>query len=217
MRSSTKPRGSWARFRLPRLGISLVAAAGLLAASAASMGPVTVHAAGPGSYVGVTPFRVADTRPSSGQPNAGQTIAGPGSINVQVTGLGGVPAGAAAAVLNVTAVDPTAAGFLTVWPQGSAMPTVSNLNFAAGHNVPNLVTVGLSATGQVSIYANTGSTDVVADVEGYYTSTAPTNGLGLYNPLAPTRVVGGGPWRVLAVRALHTDRLRLRLHAGHCA
>jgi hypothetical protein len=181
------------------------------------MGPVTVHAAGPGSYVGVTPFRVADTRPSSGQPNAGQTIAGPGSINVQVTGLGGVPAGAAAAVLNVTAVDPTAAGFLTVWPQGTAMPTVSNLNFAAGHNVPNLVTVGLSATGQVSIYANTGSTDVVADVEGYYTSTAPTNGLGLYNPLAPTRVVGGGPWRVLAVRALHTDRLRLRLHAGHCA
>jgi hypothetical protein len=131
--------------------------------------------------------------------------------------LGGVPAGAAAAVLNVTAVDPTAAGFLTVWPQGTAMPTVSNLNFAAGKNVPNLVTVGLSATGQVSIYANTGRVDVVADVEGYYTSTAPTNGLGLYNPLAPTRVVGGGPWRVLAVRALRTDRLRLRLHAGHCA
>jgi hypothetical protein len=104
--------------------------------------------------------------------------------------LGGVPAGAAAAVLNVTAVDPTAAGFLTVWPQGTAMPTVSNLNFAAGHNVANLVTVGLSSGGAVSVYANTGSTNVVADVEGYYTNTAPSNGLGLYNPLAPTRVLG---------------------------
>jgi hypothetical protein len=34
-------------------------------------------------------------------------------------------------VLNVTAVSPTASGFLTVFPAGITMPTVSNLNFTA--------------------------------------------------------------------------------------
>ena len=72
--------------------------------------------------------------------------------NVQVTGLGTVPAGASAAVLNVTAVDPTAAGFLTVFPAGITMPTVSNLNFTPGVIVANLVTVPLSSAGMVSIF-----------------------------------------------------------------
>ena len=143
-----------------------------------------------GSYVAVTPFRLADTRPNSGQPDAGKTLGAGQTLNVQVTGLGGVPAGAAAAVLNVTAVDPTAAGFLTVYPEGGTLPTVSNLNFAAGDTVPNLVTVGLSSTGMVSIYNSAGSTNVVVDVYGYYTSTPATNGSGLYNPLSPSRVMG---------------------------
>ena len=104
--------------------------------------------------------------------------------------------GVAAVVLNVTAVDPTAAGFLTVWPEGTTMPTVSNLNFAAGTIVPNLATVGLSLTapaGMVSIYLNTGSTNVVVDVEGYYTTPLGTTGSGLYNPLSPSRAFGTLP------------------------
>ncbi len=162
------------------------------------MGAVSAHtqslratSASGGSYVAVTPFRVADTRPSSGQPYAGMTLGPQQTLNVQVTGsASGVPAGAAAAVLNVTAVDPTAAGFLTVFPEGTTMPTVSNLNFAAGDTVPNLVTVGLSSSGMVSIYNSAGSTNVVVDVDGYYTSAAASNGSGLYNPLSPTRVMG---------------------------
>jgi hypothetical protein len=175
--------------RLPRLGIGLVATAGLLALAVASMGPVSAHVAtsntaltANSSYVSVTPARVADTRTSS-------PLAGGATLNVQVTGgTSGVPAGAVAAVLNVTAVDPTAAGFLTVFPEGTTMPTVSNLNFAAGTVVPNLVTVGLSATGMVSIYLNTGSTDVVVDVEGYYATPVTTSGL--FNPLSPSRAFG---------------------------
>ena len=202
MRILTNPLGSWARYRgsmrLPRLGIGLVSAAGLLALAAASMGPISAQAltlTGPGSttegsYVAVTPARVADTRPGSGQPNAGQTLGAGGTLQVQVTGLGTVPAGAAAVVLNVTAVDPTASGFLTVFPQGTTMPTVSNLNFAAGTIVPNLVTVGLSASGMVSIYNLTGNTDVVVDVDGYYTSIPASNSSGLFNSLSPTRVAG---------------------------
>jgi MFS family permease len=131
--------------------------------------------------------------PNSGQPNAGKTLAAAATLNVQVTGVGTVPvpATASTAVLNVTVTNPTDAGFLTVFPEGETpMPTVSNLNFSSGETVANLVTVPLSATGGVTIYNSAGSTDVVADVEGYYTSTPSTNGSGLYNAISPVRVLG---------------------------
>ena len=110
------------RHTLIRLGAALIAAVGMvlgplaLAASATS----APHAAAPvqGYYVPVTPFRITDTRTGSGQPNAGMTPSAAATLPVQVTGLGTVPAGASAAVLNVTAVDPTASGFLTVFPEG---------------------------------------------------------------------------------------------------
>ena len=54
----------------------------------------------------------------------------------------------------------------------------------------SLVTVPLSSSGKVSIYNHAGSTNVVVDVDGYYTSTPSTNGKGLYNSVSPTRVLG---------------------------
>jgi len=65
------------------------------------------------------------------------------------------------------------------------MPVVSNLNFTPGVTVANLVTVPLSSSGMVSIYNYAGSTNVVVDVEGYYTSVPLANGSGLYNSLSP--------------------------------
>jgi hypothetical protein len=166
------------------LVVVLVALSGVVAMGTVSALAVTGNttSTADSSYVSVTPYRVVDTRTSS-------PLAGGATLNVQVTGAAsGVPAGAVAAVLNVTAVDPTAAGFLTVFPEGTTMPTVSNLNFAAGTIAPNLVTVGLSASGMVSIYLNTGSTNVVVDVEGYYVSPVTTSGL--YNPLPPSQAFG---------------------------
>src|ERR1035437_2397189 len=150
-----------------------------------------------GSYVSVTPARIVDTRAisagGSGGAYAGQTLAAGATLTVPVIGEGGVPTtGVAAVVLNGTPVDPTAAGVLAVLPGGTTVPTgsaaVSNLNFAAGATVANLVTVGLSATGTVEIYNYTGSTAVLVDVEGYYASTVTTSGL--YNPLSPYRALG---------------------------
>ena len=57
-----------------------------------------------------------------------------------------------AVVLNVTAVDQSAAGFFIVYPTGVARPLASNLNFVAHVTVPNLVTVGLGSGGQVTIF-----------------------------------------------------------------
>ena len=81
-------------------------------------------------------------------------------------------------------------GFLTVFPEGITLPTVSNLNYVAGREVANLVTTALSATGGVSIYSSGTDVDVVVDVEGYYTSTPSTNGYGLYNSMSPVRALG---------------------------
>jgi hypothetical protein len=145
-----------------------------------------------GAYVAVTPFRLVDTRTGATDPAtyAGKTLVGATSLNVQVTGTGLVPAGSSAAVLNVTVTNTTQPGFLTVYPTGNTLPVVSNLNFTAAETVANLVTVPLSSTGMATIYNSAGSSDIVVDVEGYYTSTPPTNGAGLYNAISPVRVLG---------------------------
>jgi hypothetical protein len=145
----------------------------------------------PEPYNPLTPARITDTRPNSGFPNAGNTPGPGGTINVQVTGAGGVPVGATAAVLNVTATNPTRQSFLTAWPTGATRPTASNLNFSPGQTVPNLAEVGLGSNGQVSVFNAAGSADVVVDVEGYV-APAPA-GTGLYNPLEPARIADTRP------------------------
>lgn len=141
------------------------------------------------SYVAVAPTRITDTRPGSGEPNAGATLGANEQVDVQVTGVGPIPSsGVSAAVLNVTAVGPTQASFLTVYPTGTNLPLVSNLNTTAGVDVANLVTVPVGSTGAVMVYNHTGSTNVVVDVEGYYTSAVQTTGL--YGAVNPTRVLG---------------------------
>src|SRR5713101_994292 len=111
-----------------------------------------------GQFVPVVPARITDTRAGSGQANAGKTLAAGTTLNVQVAGVGGVPiTGVSAVVINVTAVDQTANGFFTVFPQGTTLPTASNLNWVPGQTVPNRVIVPVPAGGQISIYNGLGS------------------------------------------------------------
>jgi hypothetical protein len=97
-------------------------------------------------YHPLAPTRVLDSRGPNGGWNAHLTAGSPRDL--QVTGLGGatsVPATASAVVLNVTATNATAGSFLSVWPTGSPQPVSSNLNFAAGETIANLVTVKVGA------------------------------------------------------------------------
>jgi len=117
-------------------------------------------------YNPLPPARILDTRDGTG---AGQQPLGTGSsIHLRITGRGGVPLGAQAVVLNVTATHPTMTSFLTVFPTGTTRPTASNLNVVAGQTVPNLVIVKVSPDGYVDIYNDTGSVDVIADVAGWF-------------------------------------------------
>ena len=142
-----------------------------------------------GTYVPLNPIRISDTRSGSAYPDSGETLGAAGALDVQVAGTGGVPAvGVSAAVLNVTVVGSTAVSYLTVFPEGTTRPVVTNLSFTANETVANLVTVPLGDQGGVAIFNAAGSVNVTVDVEGYYT-TSPAS-TGLYNPLDPYRALG---------------------------
>ena len=120
-----------------------------------------------GQFVGTTPVRILDTRGALGGRastplGAGETAA------IVVVGRGGVPADATAVVMNVTATEATAPGYLTVWPDGDNRPTASNLNMVAGDTVPNLVVVPLGPDGTVDVFNLAGSTHVLFDVVGWF-------------------------------------------------
>jgi hypothetical protein len=112
-------------------------------------------------YGAVAPARILDTRTGGTRLDAGQVQ------HLQVTGQGGVPAGATAVTLNLTATEADGPGYLTAFPCDEPRPTASNVNYVAGQNVPNLVTVKLAADGSVCIFAFA-ATHVIADVAGYY-------------------------------------------------
>jgi hypothetical protein len=140
-----------------------------------------------GRYQSLVPSRVLDTRLGIG----GGARLGPGaSLDVQITGRGGVPdSGVSAAVLNVTATDPSGTSFLTVHPTGEARPLASNLNFDAGETVANRVMGKLGTGGRVTIFNGSGSVEVIVDVGGWYTDASIAGITGSYTSLAPVRIV----------------------------
>lgn len=159
-------------------------------------------AIGPVNYIGtaafepLTPSRILDTRPGAtapaGSPKGFVDVGS--SIDVQVTGLGGVPTDDVyAVVLNVTVTATGGRNFVTVYPTGEPRPTASNLNVTrAGFTAPNLVIVPVGDGGKVSMYVgDSGGAHLVADVLGYYEQTASS---------ADGRLIGVTPKRVFDTR-----------------
>ena len=122
-----------------------------------------------------TPTRLLDTR--VGFSTGDGRLAGKGqrpgrtTLRVPVGGRAGIPNGASAALLNVTAVG-AANGFLTMHPRGADRPLASNLNFAPGQIVANATIARLGAGGEVCLFASA-NTDVIVDVVGYLSGPAP--------------------------------------------
>src|ERR1035437_9204600 len=142
----------------------------------------------PGAFGSLAPSRLLDTRDGTGAPAA--PVASGGTVALQVTGRGGVPAsGVSAVVLNVTVVDPTGLGYVTAYADGATRPLASNLNFVAGQTVPNLVIAPVRAGGKGDLYnGSNGTVQLLADVSGYYLSGAPAVP-GAFGSLAPSRLL----------------------------
>ena len=116
---------------------------------------------GPAAYAS-SPQRLMDTR------NDKKPVGNDATYILKVTDIAGVPTDAKAVVLNMTVTDPSATGFLTVYPMGKALPVASNLNFVPGRTVPNQVIATVGEGGQICIYNKSGTTHVIADLVGWY-------------------------------------------------
>ena len=155
----------------------------------------------------VTSTRVCDTRPGNlsglsgpeaqcnGAGNVGTTIGSGATLAVQVAGLANVPSSATAVVLNVTAVNESAAGWMDIYPAPASTPASTQLNFTAGAIVSNEVTVGVGTGDDIEIFNHNGTADAIVDVLGYYVAapTLPAAGTYAYNGdgLRMSKTVGG--------------------------
>ncbi len=131
--------------------------------------PDTPTAPGDG-FSGLTPARLADTRPGGRTiDNTGptQTLTANTITGIKVTGRGGVPTNATATALNVTVTNPTHDGYLTVYPCGTNPPDASNLNYTAGQTIPNAVITQIGTNGRICVYTNQ-TTDIIIDVNGHF-------------------------------------------------
>ncbi len=137
------------------------------------------------------PTRILDSRPAPETVGPYTTPWTAGLVrDVQVAGVGGVPADATAVVANVTVTGTTAPSFLTLWPKGTDRPTASNLNWPAGQTIPNAVTVRVGDGGAIDVFDNAGSVHVIIDVVGWYDEADAGGG---FTAVAPARVLDSRP------------------------
>lgn len=178
----TRRRG-W-RSRWAAIGAAVavsLGAGGLMVANAASSDP--------SNFISVTPERILDTRSDVGL--SGPFISGvaqrlqvTGNVPIQPAGAPAstatvVPSGATAVVLNVTVINPSTGGFLSIRPaDATGAPAVSNINWGAGGpTLANAVTVAMPTSGtfagQIEVFVDGTVAQVLIDVAGYYQPLAP--------------------------------------------
>lgn len=144
-------------------------------------------------FVAVTPCRLVDTRGSAAGFNGINPFSGPfipaggtatfpvqssieATTNTTPAPCGVIPSTAQAYSVNLTVVPHplgTPVNFVTMWPAGAAIPTVSTLDDQQGAIVANAAIVPAGApSGGISVYAY-GPADVIIDMNGFY--AAPTD------------------------------------------
>jgi sugar lactone lactonase YvrE len=150
--------------------------------------PYAAVPSGASRFVPVAPTRLMDTR--SGFKTRSGSVAAGSSVELAVAGIGVVPPTATAVVLNVTATNAAAAGFVQVLPTGrAAFGSSSSLNInKAGETVPNLVIAPIGNGGDVTFYSQSG-TDLVVDLFGFYEPIDVDVRGGRFVGTAPTRVL----------------------------
>jgi RHS repeat-associated protein len=125
----------------------------------------------------ITPSWLADTRdPGTGTctPSPCDRLTANTPIEVQVAGLGGIPAGADAVAVVIHAMDPSGAYFggLSAWPTGQPQPAGSTLTFGASW-VSGTAIIPVGTNGRISIVSSA-DIDVAVQGIGWYEDSTET-------------------------------------------
>lgn len=123
----------------------------------------------PLEFFPLSPCRVVDTR--GGAPIGGPVMQGQETRALAVSGICGIPSSARALSINLTVTQPTAAGFVVLFPTGPTVPLVSNINYVAGRTRANNATVSLNSSAELSAFVGqpVGTTvHMIIDVNGYF-------------------------------------------------
>src|SRR3954451_21996067 len=116
-----------------------------------------------GRFAPYLPYRLFDPRLGFGCV-PGNSVVSITSANTNIDAI----------ILNVTVTEPTASGYITVFPAPLPPPVASNLNYVPGQTVPNQVIVKRGLGGSVLFYNYAGCSHLLADAFGIFTSaTAP--------------------------------------------
>lgn len=152
-----------------------------------------INYTGSAAYTPLSPARLADTRPGLEAPTGSpKGIVAPGdTIDIQITGQGGIPeTDVYAVVLNVAMANPTGFGFVTAFPTGSTRPNAANLNVQDG-NASNSVIVPVGDDGKVSLFTSGGG-HLVVDTFGYFEQTGSSTS-GRLIGITPSRIFDTRP------------------------
>jgi hypothetical protein len=116
----------------------------------------------------VTPCRLVDTRNPPGG-HGGPSLAAGQSRTFTLPGHCGLPDGVRAVSVNATVTQPTAAGYLTLYPGGTA-PLASNINYRPGQTRANNMVLPVGGSGEIVVLCGqaSGTVDFILDVNAYF-------------------------------------------------
>jgi hypothetical protein len=128
--------------------------------------PVTA----PVAFHTVTPCRLVDTRDLPG-PRGGPALVAASTRTFFLNDVCGLPAAAKAVSINLTVVQPTNPGFLTLYPADGLRPLTSGVNFGPGQVRANnaVLVLAFDGSGRLNVFnGSNGTTHFILDVNGYF-------------------------------------------------
>jgi hypothetical protein len=138
----------------------------------------------PRAFIGVQPCRLVDTRQAgfpAGYGPPALTAGVPRNFDLNADPqCPGIPAGVDAYSLNITVTNTQGPGFILLYPQGSAQPTVSTLNYVAGQTIANAAIVPAGTDGGITVVAGVSGTQLIIDINGYFSDDWTTQSGGFY-------------------------------------
>jgi hypothetical protein len=117
----------------------------------------------------MTPCRLLDTRGPAG-PLGGAALQPLADRAFRAAGQCGIPATARAIVANVTVIQSSAAGYVTLYSTGQSVPPTYTIAFGAGQTRSNSTVIPLGpATSAFAVRNESGGTvHLTVDVTGYF-------------------------------------------------